>query len=43
MGLIAIRNDLVDFLNDPKNAQGVDDLVEDIRYALIDYQVCTTH
>ena len=43
MGLITIQNDLVDFLDDPKNAQKVDDLVEDIRYALMDYQVCTTH
>ena len=41
MGSMAIRNDLVDFLNNPENAQRVDDLVEDIRYALVDYQVCT--
>jgi len=42
MGSIVLpENDLVGFLNDPKNAQRVDDLVEDICYALMDYQVCT--
>lgn len=35
------RNDLADFLNNPENAQGLNVLVEDIRYALMDYQVCT--
>ena len=29
------------FLDNPENAQGVNRLVEDIRYALVDYQVCT--
>jgi len=38
---MAIQNDLVDFLNGPENVQSVDDLVEDICYALVDYQVCT--
>ena len=42
MGLMTIQDDLVGFLNDPKNAQRVDCLVEDICYALMDYQVCTT-
>jgi len=39
MGSMAIQSDLTDFLNDPKNAQKVDGLVEDIHYALMDYQV----
>ena len=34
------RKDLPDFLNDPENAQQFSGLVEDIRYALMDYQVC---
>ena len=42
MGSIATRNDLADFLKNPENAQRVDDLVEDIHYALMDYQVCST-
>ena len=40
MGSMMIQNDLVDFLNDPKSVERVDGLVEDIRYALMDYQVC---
>ena len=39
---ITTRNDLADFLNDPENAQIINILVEDIRYALMDYQVCTS-
>ena len=43
LGSIVIpENDLVGFLNNPKNVQWVDDLVEDIYHALMDYQVCTT-
>jgi len=42
MGSIATQNNHVDFLNNPENAQKVDALVDDIRYALMDYQVCTT-
>ena len=34
------REDLAHSLGDPENAQGLDFLVEDIRYALMDYQVC---
>lgn len=34
------QNNLVDFLDDPGNAQWVNGLVEDIRYAMMDYQVC---
>jgi len=41
MESLTIQDNLVDFLNDPENAQRVDDLVEDISYALMDYQVCT--
>jgi len=41
MGLMTSQNTLVDFLNDPENAQRVNSLVEDICYALMDYQVCT--
>ena len=39
MGPMIIRNDLVDFLNNPEDAQRLNGLVEDIRYALVDYQV----
>ena len=42
MGSMTSQNDFVDSLNNPENVQSVDDLVEDIRYALVDYQVCTT-
>ena len=35
-----IQNDLVNFLNNPEDIEGLNGLVEDIRYALIDYQVC---
>jgi len=41
MGSIAVHNDLENFLREPENAQELNGLVEDIRYALIDYQVCT--
>ena len=40
MDSITTRNDLVDFLDDPENTQMLNVLVEDIRYALMDYQVC---
>ena len=39
MNSITIQEDLADFLKNPGNAQGLNSLVEDIRYALIDYQV----
>jgi len=42
MGSVATREDLVLFLRIPKNAQKVNSLVEDIRDALMDYQVCST-
>jgi len=41
MGSLAVQNDLGNFLREPENAQGLNGLVEDVRYALIDYQVCT--
>lgn len=41
MDTVIIRNDLADFLNDPENAQRLNGQVEDVRYALIDYQVRT--
>ena len=34
------RSDLADVLDSPENAQKFNGLVEDIRYALIDYHVC---
>ena len=37
---ITTRDDLVDFLKDPENALRLDCIVEDVRYALMDYQVC---
>ena len=39
MGLITTQNDLADFLGNLENARKLNDLVEDIRYALMDYQV----
>ena len=41
MDSIKTRSDLADFVNDPENAQRLNGLVEDIRYAFTDYQVCT--
>ena len=40
MGSMRTRNNLVDFLNNPENAQELNGLVEDIRYALMEYRVC---
>jgi len=40
IGPVATREDLALFLGIPKNAQKVNSLVEDIRDALMDYQVC---
>jgi len=34
------QNDLASFLNTPENSQRVNNCVEDIRYALMEYQVC---
>jgi len=35
------QEDVAYFLNNPENAQKLNSLVEDIRHALMDYQVCT--
>ena len=40
MGSMTAQEDLLDFLNDPENAQKLNFMVEDVRYALLDYQVC---
>jgi len=40
MNSMTTQEDLADFLKDHGNAQGLNSLVEDIRHALIDYQVC---
>ena len=37
---MATRSDLAEFLSNPENAQKLNGLVEDIRYALMDYYVC---
>ena len=39
MGSVTGRNDLADLLNSPENAQRLNGLVEDVRYALVEYQV----
>ena len=36
------REDLAHFLSNPKNVQGFSVLVEDIRYALVEYRVSTS-
>jgi len=41
MGSVATREDLALFLGIPENALKVNGLVEDIRDALMDYQVCS--
>lgn len=40
MDSMTTQEDLVAFLGDPENARALNGLVEDIRYALMDYQVC---
>jgi hypothetical protein len=37
---VTTRNDLAQFLNDADNGQKLNDLVEDLRDALMSYQVC---
>ena len=39
MNSMTTEDDLADFLNNPENAQRLNGLVEDVRYALMDYQV----
>ena len=41
MDSMMTQDDLPDFLNNPGNAQKFHRLVEDIRYALIEYRVST--
>jgi len=41
MDSITTQKDLAPFLNEPENAQKVNGLVQDIRYALMNYQVCS--
>ena len=40
MNSMTTQNNLMDFLNDQENSQRLNGLVEDVRYALMDYQVC---
>ena len=42
MNSITTRKDLAHFLRSPENTQKLNSLVEDIRYALMGYQVCTS-
>ena len=39
MDSMTSQKDFSHFLSNPENAQNVNGLVEDVRYALIDYQV----
>jgi len=41
MDSVITRDDLAGFLKNPGNARKLNVLVEDIREALMDYQVCT--
>jgi len=41
MDPITTKKDLALFLKKPENAQKLNNLVQDIRYVLMDYQVCT--
>ena len=41
MDLMMTREDVVDFLGDPEISQRLNGLMEDVRCALMDYQVCT--
>jgi len=41
MDSMTTQKDLAHFFKTPENAQKANSLVEDVRYALIDYQVCT--
>jgi len=38
---MATQKDIAQFLDNSENAQKLNDLVEDIREAVMDYQVCT--
>jgi len=41
MDSMTTRRDLARFLKNPENARKFNGLVEDVRYALVDHQVCT--
>ena len=41
--LLARQGGVVGFLTNTKNAQRINDLVEDIRQAMMDYQVCLSN
>ena len=41
MDPMTTQNNCADFLKNPENAQELNGLVEDIRYTLMDYRVCT--
>ena len=40
MNSMTTQEDFADSLKDPENAQRLNNLVEDVRYALMDYRVC---
>jgi len=40
MDTIVAHENFAHFLNVPENAQRINHLVEDVRYALMEYQVC---
>jgi len=40
MDLVTTQEDLAGFLNNIEDAHKLNSLVEDVRYALMDYQVC---
>lgn len=42
LDLMATQKNIVQFLNNPDNAQKLNDLVDDIREAVMDYQVRTS-
>ena len=42
LDLMTTGNDPTDPLNKPENEQKLDGVLDDIRYALMDYQVCTS-
>ena len=39
---MAVQKNIAQFLNNAGNAQRLNDLVDDIREAVMDYQVCTS-
>jgi len=43
LALLAGQGEVVGFLTNTKNAQRINDLVEDIRQVMMDYQVCASN